>query len=285
MAGVANKLKRSILKMQTQKKVYYWLSSALVLLWAFQLSSCAKVEKLSAKAEDKIAYERGNQAMQAGNLPEAVKHYRVAAEGGHMHAQYSLGLMMANGSGVAKNKVTALKWMSRSAEKGYPPAQQLLGIWYYAGSIAPYNPATAANWFHQAAAQKDANAMYFLGVMYARGEGVGKNSAAALDWFRQASVNGFSVPPEQLTMDGVIALGKGQSPKQASQPGSKHSPATIRNVQEGLTRLGYNPGPVDGLMGKRTASAIQAFQQDVAMPVDGKVSDALMRRIDEALKR
>jgi hypothetical protein len=39
--------------------------------------------------------------------------------------------------------------------------------------------------------------------------------------------------------------------------------------QEWLQALGYNPGPVDGLFGKKTKSAVKAFQDDTGLSPDG----------------
>ncbi|MFQ5995056.1 MAG: ankyrin repeat domain-containing protein [Acidiferrobacterales bacterium] len=50
----------------------------------------------------------------------------------------------------------------------------------------------------------------------------------------------------------------------------------VAEVQRLLTELGYNPGPADGLFGRRTAAAIRAYQREVGLRVDGIVSDALV---------
>ncbi len=42
-------------------------------------------------------------------------------------------------------------------------------------------------------------------------------------------------------------------------------------LQQLLTLAGYNPGPVDGKMGKKTVQAIKDFQKDNGLKVDGKV--------------
>lgn len=57
--------------------------------------------------------------------------------------------------------------------------------------------------------------------------------------------------------------------------GPQDAPADVRRIQELLTGLGYQPGPVDGLMGKRTGDAIKAFQRDAGLEVDGNVSRTL----------
>ncbi len=47
-------------------------------------------------------------------------------------------------------------------------------------------------------------------------------------------------------------------------------------VQSELNARGYRAGPVDGIMGPRTRSAIQRFQADTGLPVDGRMNDALI---------
>ena len=42
-------------------------------------------------------------------------------------------------------------------------------------------------------------------------------------------------------------------------------------TQQHLTDLGYRPGPVDGLMGRKTRSAIRAFQKDMGVKNNGKL--------------
>ena len=50
----------------------------------------------------------------------------------------------------------------------------------------------------------------------------------------------------------------------------------IRNIQEALDARGYDPGPVDGQMGRRTRQAIRQFQTDEKLRVDGKPTHALL---------
>ncbi len=46
-------------------------------------------------------------------------------------------------------------------------------------------------------------------------------------------------------------------------------------IQRMLTELGYRPGDVDGIMGKRTRNAIRRYQSNTGLPVDGHPSRAL----------
>lgn len=50
---------------------------------------------------------------------------------------------------------------------------------------------------------------------------------------------------------------------------------TVREVQQRLLALGYNPGPVDGVVGPQTLDAIVRFQQARGLPVDARVTPEL----------
>jgi peptidoglycan hydrolase-like protein with peptidoglycan-binding domain len=46
---------------------------------------------------------------------------------------------------------------------------------------------------------------------------------------------------------------------------------SVKQVQIALKNSGYNPGYIDGRMGRQTKEAIKAFQKDNNLPIDGKV--------------
>ena len=55
------------------------------------------------------------------------------------------------------------------------------------------------------------------------------------------------------------------------------------DIQKILMELGYNPGIVDGIYGERTKVAIEAFQQDIGIPVDGQISRQLLHTLSQEL--
>ena len=55
------------------------------------------------------------------------------------------------------------------------------------------------------------------------------------------------------------------------------------NIQNLLTALGYNPGTADGVYGERTKLAIEAFQQDIGISVDGQISRQLLHTLRQEL--
>jgi peptidoglycan hydrolase-like protein with peptidoglycan-binding domain len=59
----------------------------------------------------------------------------------------------------------------------------------------------------------------------------------------------------------------------------------IAEIQAGLAELGYDPGPVDGLLGRKTRDAIMAFQKDQGLTVDGQYSDILYMLVESETER
>lgn len=82
--------------------------------------------------------------------------------------------------------------------------------------------------------------------------------------------NGATV---RFTADGVRLSGFRATPrlKNAVPASNGWARETVRTVQERLTRLGYRPGPVDGLWGSRTRDALVAFQRSAGLEGSGRL--------------
>lgn len=52
---------------------------------------------------------------------------------------------------------------------------------------------------------------------------------------------------------------------------------TIQDVQRALKKSGYNPGPIDGIMGRQTMSAVERFQQARGLAVGGVTIETLKK--------
>jgi peptidoglycan hydrolase-like protein with peptidoglycan-binding domain len=57
----------------------------------------------------------------------------------------------------------------------------------------------------------------------------------------------------------------------------------VREIQQLLTDLGYEPGPVDGLFGGKTRAAIQTFQREKGLEPDGRATDSVLNALKKAL--
>jgi peptidoglycan hydrolase-like protein with peptidoglycan-binding domain len=70
---------------------------------------------------------------------------------------------------------------------------------------------------------------------------------------------------------------RAESPARERQSGMDHRgraaatmDARVRAVQEKLKAQGKDPGPIDGILGPRTAQALREYQKDEGLPVTGK---------------
>lgn len=61
--------------------------------------------------------------------------------------------------------------------------------------------------------------------------------------------------------------------------------AKIKQVKKSLRKLGYRPGPADGLTGRKTSKAIKTLQKDRGLPIDGKPSKSLLAVLDELISK
>lgn len=67
-------------------------------------------------------------------------------------------------------------------------------------------------------------------------------------------------------------------------PHDEGSLDTLGAVQTALSKLGYEPGTPDGIMGPKTRGAICAFQRDAGLQVDGIAGARTKAAISKALK-
>lgn len=81
------------------------------------------------------------------------------------------------------------------AEAGDASAQFNLGMLYYEGSGVAQDVGTAAHWLGRAARAGHHEALNFCGVLYASGKGVPRDVGKALELFRKADKNGYNCEP------------------------------------------------------------------------------------------
>lgn len=102
----------------------------------------------------------------------------------------------------------------------------------------------------------------------------GPRTAAAVRAFQQA---------RGLAADGIVgpqtrgALGAGGA-SPAMRIGQRGF--SVREVQSLLHKLGFNPGPVDGIFGPKTAAALRGFQGANGVPTTGAVGPGTWRAMN-----
>ena len=143
---------------------------------------------LAITAPANASFDEGIAALETGNYTIALREFRPLAEKGNANAQLGLGLMYAEGKGVAQDYKEAVNWIRKAAMQGDVDAQYRLGAIYFNGLGVVQDHKEAVNWFRKAAMQGDVSAKYNLSFMYAQGQGVAKNYVIAYALFNTASV-------------------------------------------------------------------------------------------------
>ncbi len=250
--------------------------------------------------EAENAFRRGVTAYKAGDHATALAEFRTAAEQGTPVAQFNLGLLYASGQGTPKDEAEAAKWWRLAAENGVADAQNNLGLLYENGRGVAQDQVEAVRWYRAAALQEKPQAQHNLGAMYANGRGVERDLVRALMWFdlavarhepgsaRDESVKAREIVAKQLSKaerKKAERLVRNWSPAREIAAAAKAGPAgeptkaRVASAQAALQKLGYDPGPADGVEGPRTRAAIKKFQRDVALPETGRLTDDVDARL------
>jgi len=104
--------------------------------------------------------------------------------------------------------------------------------------------------------------------------------AAGLSACDKLSDLGLAIDPARPAPSASVAAA--QPPEEAA-PKESSFEATVRGVQQNLNSLGYEAGPIDGLIGPKTRAAIRDYQADQGLSPDGQVSYALLEQIESSM--
>ena len=261
-------------------KYQYCLVLLFLLLTCF---GCDKIETYSNQMVTKIYDTKGNVYYQRGDYSNALIEYRKSAEKGGSYGQFKLANMYFKGEAVKPDRSEAMRLMQKSADGGYPSANYAMGMFRLSGDGIKLDPAKAAQHFKRAANQGHAPSMHILGLMTALGLGTKQDTDDAIHWFRLARAQGFPIQDPLLSKASLTTFIKKNHNRSAkTQKKAISRKILIRDIQQNLTTLGYDPGPVDGLFGKKTHTAIQVFQRKQGLEADGQATTKLLKIIKQA---
>ncbi len=244
------------------------------------------------------------------NFDRAAFWFREASENGIANARYNLGVLYHQGLGQERDLGRALYWYREAAKLGHAEAQYNLGIAHIEGIGTDYNPALAAAFFERAANNGIVEAAYNLGLIYENGLLGSENPQEALMWYKISADQGNAdsksameqlVKSLQIDMRDVDNLVERMQQINESVKGRRAGPAIkgeaktsnvearrsmITQVQEYLMLTGVYKGPADGILGANTEKAINAYQKQNGLTVDGRVSNMLLEHmVDGAVNK
>ena len=185
--------------------------------------------------------EEARAAYARGDHATALRGFRIHAERGDAEAQFILGIMYDDGEGVPQDLVQAHKWYNLAASRASGVDQDLR---------------------EKAVRSRDRIAARLTPAQLAKAQRL------ARQWQPRTST---AEPPVHEQRPSTSAAPAPRAPN----AGADSTRDRIANLQRALRRLGYDPGPVDGIPGARTRAAIRAFQTDAGLPVNGLISERL----------
>ncbi len=217
--------------------------------------AAAELNHGPAAFEVGLAYRDGHGT--AKDLEASAQWINRAADRGEPRAQYMIGLAYYSGTGVARDYAHAVKFLTAAATQGHAEAQLLLGRAFANGRGVAKNRAWAARWYGKAAAQGLPEAQFTYGVVRASGLGLPKNSRRGYAWLLLAARAGHAKASEvaaalekKLTTE---QLAKATAWADKFEPVANPpfaDPATVMYLEHALNGLGFEAGPVDGILGK-----------------------------------
>lgn len=80
----------------------------------------------------------------------------------------------------------------------------------------------------------------------------------------------------------IMGGSPGDAGSDAPQAVPDETTAFIKSVQQTLSGLGYDPGPIDGLLGSSTETAIKKFEASRKLPVTGKINGRMVKELKQA---
>ena len=93
---------------------------------------------------------------------------RAAAAAGHAVAQYNFAVMLWQGRGVDRDRVTALTWYERAAERNISEAQMVLANVYASGHDVARDLDRARHWCERASRTGNPEALKLLQALQSR---------------------------------------------------------------------------------------------------------------------
>jgi hypothetical protein len=254
------------------------------------------VEALHRAAESgdmRAQYDLGVRYAAGRELPkddaEAARWFERAAIQGFPSAQYNLGVYYDHGIGVPQDDALAFSWYSKAAEQGHPRAEHNLATAYANGKGTAQDMKQAAYWYEKASDAGLPESQFYLGLIYERGLSGERDPARAWTLYRQAAAQGhpdalerLKVLPDLPAASVAPAAGDRRAAASAAPRGDGSLPrSSIAEIQRLLARLDFDPGPADGVMGRKTVQAIASYQGIAGIAVDGKPSASLLEELRE----
>ncbi len=248
-------------------------------------------EKGLAPAQYRLAtlYERGRGVEQSR---DAARSWYIRAAGkGNVKSMHNLAVLYADSRQGTPYYELAARWFREAALRGLKDSQYNLAVLNERGLGITANVEEAYLWYMLAAKQGDEDASRKGQALEAA---IRPSALLGLkqridEWapqppVRQANLVAMADPAWQSTTDQAEAAQSQPTESSAAESMANSTAlfgkALIRRAQELLAGRGFDVGSADGVMGTKTSNAVRLFQVQNGLPVNGMVSNELVRALE-----
>ena len=126
-------------------------------------------------------------ALSIEDYREAFRYVKQASDLGWADADYLLGVMYREGTGVDRDIEESVRLMERAADNGHSRAMTVLAEQYLQGKYVPRDPEKAFRFYMMSASSGNARSQYQVATMYSSGLGCEKDPEKAKEWFARYS--------------------------------------------------------------------------------------------------
>ncbi len=211
-----------------------------------------------------VAYNRGD-------FSAAFTKLQRAAQRGSLPAQYRIAVLYEKGLGVPTDTIKALTWYHQAAINGHGPAQHRLGLIYSRESEALQDFVEAYVWLSISAT----NGRYRNRAQARRDRNNLVDSLTPLE-LAKAKQRYYDQRPSRYNNGPPLRKFRpGAGRPQIKSQNQFVTTTRVAGIQRDLATLGFDPGPVDGVLGQKTRGAIRRFQAEHNLSETGRVSDRL----------
>lgn len=190
----------------------------------------------------------------AEDVERGVYYYNRSADRDDIYGYLNMGTLYRDGKGVPQDYDAAMDWFKKAHEGGHPAAGTAIGLMYYNGNGVEKSDVEATRWFRESALRGDGWGAYNTAWMLGNQSG----EEAGLERVKMLALAIAVDPTSKAAENAQNDLGKASSQMKA------------KVMQQALTDLGYEPGPVDGQPGRKTRDALaEFFKNSGRSPVQG----------------
>lgn len=243
-----------------------------------------------------VMYERGQGVK--SDLDVALRYYTHAVRSGDSEALMRLGRFYANGKGLERDTSVAARLFKMATAAGVVGMERDFAKLYEAGDGVAQDLHEALR-LYQIAADRNPWAARDVARLYTAADGIGQDFVQAAQWYERAARGGVHLAALDLARLYQEGRGVTKDPVQAvlwaalalrAKPDDEYVRGKVEELvnsaetthrimatQIFLTRHGYSVGPIDGVAGAKSKTALR----DLAAKSDRPIGDTTV--IDVAL--